>query len=95
MLRMTLVLMVQVKCVLDGISNEDVEFPMNVSPAERAVIEKYQSEPAPIILVGRSGTGKTTCAVLRILSQWLVCYEQKATFNQLFITASATLKHQV
>lgn len=87
--------MMQAKRVLEGIDSREVEFPFKVSPAERAIIEKCQPDPRPIIVIGRSGTGKTICAVYRMWSQWLLHHKQEDRLNQLFITASATLKQQV
>lgn len=80
---------------MEGLDDKEVDFPFKVSPPERAIITKCQTEPSPIILVGRSGTGKTTCAVYRMWSLWLLHHDQKEDFNQIFITASATLKNQV
>ena len=49
----------------------DVDFPFRVSPTEQTVIESNPDPPCSIVLVGRSGTGKTTCAVFRMWSRWL------------------------
>lgn len=86
----------QIKCILDGLDDKNVDFPFKVSPPEREIINKCESDPSPIILVGRSGTGKTTCAVYRLLSNWLKARETHGDeLNQVFVTASATLKDQV
>ena len=45
-----------------------MDWPFRVSEAEQRIIE-LQS-PSSIILLGRSGTGKTTCAVFRMWSRW-------------------------
>lgn len=39
--------------------------------------------------------GKTTCAVFRMWSHWLTAWHKGDTFNQVFVTASATLQDQV
>lgn len=49
--------------------DEDVDFPFRVSPTEQRIIEMVS--PSSIILLGRSGTGKTTCAVFRVYGAWL------------------------
>ena len=46
-----------------------VDFQFKVSPAEQRIIRLPGT--APIILLGRSGTGKTTCAVFRMFGRWL------------------------
>lgn len=86
----------QIKCILDGLDDKNIDFPFKVSPPEREIINKCESDPSPVILVGRSGTGKTTCAVYRLLSNWLKARETPGNeLNQVFVTASATLKDQV
>ena len=73
-----------------------MDFPFKVSPAEMAMVKLEPDPPAPIILVGRSGTGKTTCIVYRMWVNWIRYYQkQDEPFHQIFITASATLKEQV
>jgi hypothetical protein len=46
-----------------------VDFQFKVSPTEQRII--HLPGTAPIILLGRSGTGKTTCAVFRMFGRWL------------------------
>ncbi|GMH41232.1 hypothetical protein BSKO_09142 [Bryopsis sp. KO-2023] len=85
-----------VKCILDGLGDRNVDFPFKVSPAEKEIIEMSPSSPKSIILVGRSGTGKTTCAVYRMWAQWLASQKHREDpYHQVFLTASATLKEQV
>lgn len=52
-----------------GMKDEEVDFPFRVSPTEQRIIELVS--PSSIILLGRSGTGKTTCAVFRMYGAWL------------------------
>ncbi|KAK9842411.1 hypothetical protein WJX84_005751 [Apatococcus fuscideae] len=82
-----------VKSVMDGLNDEAIDFPFRVSPSEQRIIELDPS--SSIILVGRSGTGKTTCAVYRIWAQWLASRSSDEPVKQVFITASATLRLQV
>jgi hypothetical protein len=49
---------VQVRAVLLG--QDDVEFPFRVSEQELNIIERMSNPPASMLLLGRSGTGKTT-----------------------------------
>lgn len=50
-----------------------------------------------MLLVGRSGTGKTTCAIYRLYFAWEAAMRshREEPFHQLFVTASATLRQQV
>ncbi|GMH41224.1 hypothetical protein BSKO_09134 [Bryopsis sp. KO-2023] len=85
-----------VKCILDGLGGRNVDFPFKLFPAEKKIIEMSPSSPKSIILVGRSGTGKTTCAVYRMWAQWLASRKHREDpYHQVFLTASATLKEQV
>jgi hypothetical protein len=53
-----------------------VELPFKLSPAEWEIITRTPHPPASIILLGRSGTGKTTCAVYRMWTKWLAGYRE-------------------
>ncbi|MEW5318036.1 MAG: hypothetical protein WDW38_009289 [Sanguina aurantia] len=87
---------VLVKSVLQGLSDAQVDFPFKVSPKELDLITKQPNPPSSMILLGRSGTGKTTCAVYRIWGQWLTGYKGFGEAqNVLFVTASATLRLEV
>lgn len=46
-----------------------VDFPFRVTDLEHAIINLQSN--APILLLGRSGTGKTTCCLYRLWSQFL------------------------
>jgi len=46
--------------VLRGQSEDEVEFPFRVSEQELDIIENVPRPPASMLLLGRSGTGKTT-----------------------------------
>jgi hypothetical protein len=60
------------------------------------LIETDPQPPASLLLLGRSGTGKTTVLVFRMFAKWLACYSHHSrTQHQVFITASATLREQV
>ena len=69
--------------------------PLQVSPAELEIISMNPQPPASLIVVGRSGTGKTTCAVFRMFSRWYAGWKQGEQLNMVFITASGTLQLQV
>ncbi len=50
-------------CVL--LAWRQVELPFKLSPTEWDIITSAPQPPCSTILLGRSGTGKTTCAVYR------------------------------
>jgi DNA-binding NtrC family response regulator len=52
--------LLQVRAVLRGQREDEVEFPFRVSEQELDIIEKVPHPPASMLLLGRSGTGKTT-----------------------------------
>ncbi len=54
---------------MQGMKDEEVDFPFRVLPTEQRIIELVP--PSSIVLLGRSGTGKTTCAVFRMYGAWL------------------------
>ena len=86
-----------VKAVMSGLAEAQVDFMFKLSPQERDLITMVPSPPSSIILLGRSGTGKTTCAVFRLWTAWLAPYLSRAheTPHTVFVTASATLREQV
>jgi hypothetical protein len=84
-----------VAACLCGADESRVDFTFRVSPPEAALIAKAPNPPAAMLLVGRSGTGKTTCAVYRMWGRWLAARAAGAPRAALFVTASATLRQQV
>lgn len=78
-----------------GLDEREVEFSFRVSPIERELISKEPVPPAAVICVGRSGTGKTTVAVLRLWARYLQDRQAGVAQHALFVTASATLRFQV
>ena len=71
-------------------SDAEVDFPFRVSPAEQRIIEL--NAPESIILLGRSGTGKTTCAVFRMFAHWLASWREGQPFNM--VRSSCLVKYQ-
>ena len=59
-----------VKSVLDGLNDEDIDFPFRVSPSEQRIIEL--DSPSSIILVGEiGGTAEMDAA------EWIKDYRQR------------------
>jgi len=85
------------KTILQGMDDGEVDFPFRLSPKEQEIIEMVPNPPCSVLLLGRSGTGKTTCAVYRIWGHWMAHHGMgiDKPYRQVFLTASATLKEQV
>ncbi|KAJ9510267.1 hypothetical protein QJQ45_015579, partial [Haematococcus lacustris] len=80
---------VLLQTVLSGLTDAQVELPFKLSPAEWDIITQVPHPPAPTILLGRSGTGKTTCAVYRIWVQWLRSYKEWVPGTRAIAAAAA------
>ena len=59
--------------VQNVLQNQDikVDFPFRVTELEHAIINLQPKPPAPILLLGRSGTGKTTCCLYRLWTSFV------------------------
>ena len=53
-----------------------VDFPFRVTELEHAIIHLQPRPPTAILLLGRSGTGKTTCCVYRLWSAFVRYWEK-------------------
>ena len=65
-----------ISSLLQNQANINVEFPFHVTELEHAIINLKHDPPAPIILLGRSGTGKTTCCLYRLWSRFIHYWTQ-------------------
>ncbi|PSC71609.1 TPR and ankyrin repeat-containing 1-like isoform A [Micractinium conductrix] len=81
--------------VMTNEGQTEVDFKFRLSPEETEIVERIPQPPQSLILLGRSGTGKTTCAVFRMFDRWRRAFEAGDTLHQVFVTVSATLKEQV
>ena len=68
-----------VSCMLGG-SNNRRDFPFKEWPKEHDIINLPHNKEA-ILLVGRSGTGKTTCCLYRLWYQFCNYWEQAGTIG--------------
>ncbi|KAM5280423.1 TPR and ankyrin repeat-containing protein 1 isoform 2-T2 [Ctenodactylus gundi] len=66
-----------------------VEYPFRVGELEYAVIDLNPKPLEPIILIGRSGTGKTTCCLYRLWKKFQ-CYWKKSEDAQSPLLAKQT-----
>ena len=57
-------------------SDEPPEFPIEVEETEAEIIRLAPDPPSSILLLGRSGTGKTTCLVYRMWNEYKTYWEK-------------------
>ena len=75
------------------IGEDEVDFPFRVSPSELTIIENDPDPPCSTVLVGRSGTGKTTCAVYKMWFRWLAFrHHSTEPFHQVHMDSCCELK---
>ena len=56
-----------------------VDFPFKVTDLEHAIINLHPRPPCSLLLLGRSGTGKTTCCLYRLWSSFITYWNQSAS----------------
>ncbi|XP_040446265.1 TPR and ankyrin repeat-containing protein 1 isoform X1 [Falco naumanni] len=61
--------------------HSSVEYPFRVGELEYAVIDLNPKPMEPIILIGRSGTGKTTCCLYRLWKKFYSYWEKSTSAN--------------
>lgn len=66
------------KCLLQS-TGQNFDFPFQVSELEHRIIRLTTEPAASILLLGRSGTGKTTCCLYRLWSKFKGYWENAAT----------------
>ena len=65
------------------------DLPIKLWPEEYDIIKMTSEEP--LIVLGRSGTGKTTCCLYRMVQDFLKVAESDTPFRQLFVTKNKHL----
>ena len=68
-----------VRTVLESDTSTKVDFPFKITELEHAIVNLRPNPPTPIILLGRSGTGKTTCCLYRLWDSFQRYWERAAT----------------
>lgn len=81
-----------IKMLLDS-QDDAIDLPFTPGPKEHEIIN-YQSKES-ILLMGRSGTGKTTCLVFRMWAQWISSSESCDRPRQVFLTKNNVLCNEV
>lgn len=64
--------------ILSG--NQEAEFPFDVNGTEIRIIKHFRTAA---FILGRSGTGKTTCLLYKLLSRYLASAENAGVENRL------------
>ncbi|KAL7553044.1 hypothetical protein ACHAWF_016289 [Thalassiosira exigua] len=81
-----------IKILLDG-NDENMDLPFTPGPKEHTIIHHKSDPQRSILLMGRSGTGKTTCLVFRMWAQYAA--SGQADLRQLFLTKNDVLCREV
>ncbi|KAJ7371741.1 TPR and ankyrin repeat-containing protein 1 [Desmophyllum pertusum] len=68
-----------VKTVLESDTSSKIDFPFKITELEHAIVNLRPDPPIPIILLGRSGTGKTTCCLYRLWDNFQRYWESAVT----------------
>lgn len=68
-----------INSVLHSNPTTKLDFPFRVTELEHAIINLQPTQPCPIILLGRSGTGKTTCCLYRLWNEFQSYWEKAST----------------
>ena len=58
-----------------SLNTEKIDFPFQVSELEHGIIQLEPENKMPILLLGRSGTGKTTCCLYRLWFKYQAYWE--------------------
>ncbi|KAG8960167.1 hypothetical protein FRC05_007045 [Tulasnella sp. 425] len=69
----------------------ETSFMFSVSPPEDRII----NHPSSCLVLGRSGTGKTTCMVFRMIGLDIAAKKSDRNLRQVFVTQSRTLARKV
>ena len=67
------------KTVLERDISSKIDFPFKITELEHAIVNLRPDPPIPIILLGRSGTGKTTCCLYRLWDRFQSYWENAIT----------------
>ena len=78
-------------------SNRRFELPITIWPEEHKIINMPLNSTEPIIVLGRSGTGKTTCCLYRMVQEFLNHHNEHSELplRQLFVTKNKFLCEKV
>ena len=68
-----------VKTVLESDTSSKIDFPFKITELEHAIVNLRPDPAMPIILLGRSGTGKTTCCLYRLWDNFQRYWERAET----------------
>lgn len=72
---------------------DNTDLPFTPGPLEHKIIHHHPSPKSSILLMGRSGTGKTTCLVFRMWAEYMAVKDKQ--LRQLFLTKNDVLRTEV
>ena len=70
------------------------EFPFSPAEEEHTVMQKA-SDPCSALILGRSGTGKTTILLAKMFDEYCVHCAKKEEYHQIFVTCNEVLVNSV
>ena len=78
-------------------TNQRFELPIIIWPEEHKIVNMPLDSAEPIVVLGRSGTGKTTCCLYRMVQEFLNHHNEhsKHPLRQLFVTKNKFLCEKV
>eukprot|EP01052_Picozoa_sp_SAG31_P038295 SAG31_NODE_5089_length_2749_cov_1.514717_4_plen_175_part_01 len=76
-----------------GVLSDKLAFKTNKE--EHKIVTDSLKGDKPLLLIGRSGTGKTTVAMKRMALKWQLCHEARYPWHGIFITANGVLVNEV
>lgn len=77
------------KVNFQSLSSHKFEFPLKMWPEEHRIVNI--DSVGPVIVLGRSGTGKTTCCLYRMIQEFLSYKKGGCPLRQLFVTKNQIL----
>ena len=73
---------------------DQVDFPFRVTELEHAIIHLKPNPPSAILLLGRSGTGKSMCCLYRLWHAFMAYWEKATSAGDPLIPRSAVFLHK-
>ncbi|XP_022085705.1 TPR and ankyrin repeat-containing protein 1-like isoform X3 [Acanthaster planci] len=74
-------------------SHVEVEFPFQVTELEHAIINLQPRPTSSILLLGRSGTGKTTCCLYRMWTKFVKYWQKASEIKEPWIPRDCAFMH--
>ncbi|XP_033629676.1 TPR and ankyrin repeat-containing protein 1-like isoform X2 [Asterias rubens] len=75
-------------------SNVKVDFPFRVTELEHSIINLQMKPPSSLLLLGRSGTGKTTCCLYRMWTKFFKYWQRASEIGEPWLPRDIAFVHQ-